>query len=178
MDVALVFKNEIVSALCGIMDRCGFDNESINNVKQSFKKTDTLLAFRDLLTVQIKELYKYRIKRNDSVDILEETKRFIEENYRDGELSIAAIGNAMGLHSNYLSQIFKSRYGMTMVDYVAYVRVQQAKKLISEGKMSVHEVAEKCGFLSSTVFIRTFKKKEGITPGKYKEVIELGGKSE
>ena len=28
------------------------------------------------------------------------------------------------------------------------------------------------GFLSSHVFIRTFKKKEGITPGKYKEMLE------
>ena len=178
MDVALVFKNEIVSALCEIMERCSFDIESINEVKQNFKNTDTLLAFRDLLTTQIKELYKYRIKRNASVDILEETKRFIEGNYRDGELSVSIIGNAMGMHSNYLSKIFKDRYGMTLVDYVTHVRVQQAKKLIQDGGMSVQEVAERCGFLSSTVFIRTFKKKEGITPGKYKEVIELGGKSE
>ena len=178
MDVALVFKNEIVSALCEIMERCSFDKESINEVKQNFKNTDTLLAFRDLLTVQIKELYKYRIKRNASVDILEETKRYIEENYRDGELSVSIIGNAMGMHSNYLSKIFKDRYGMTLIDYVATVRVQQAKKLIRDGGMSVQEVGERCGFLSSTVFIRTFKKKEGITPGKYKEVIELGGKSE
>lgn len=178
IDVAQVFKKEIVSALCEIMDRCCFDEESIDKVKQSFKNADTLLDFRELLTVQINELYKYRIKRNASVDILEETKRFIEENYSDGELSIASIGTAMGLHSNYLSQIFKGRYGMTLIDYVATVRVQQAKKLIEEGGMSVQKVGEKCGFLSSSVFIRTFKKKEGITPGKYKEMIELGGKSE
>ena len=80
----------------------------------------------------------------------------------------------MGMQGNHLSKIFKERYGITLLDYVANVRIHQAKKLIQEEGCSVQEVAEKTGFLSSTVFIRTFKKKEGITPGKYKEMVEKG----
>ena len=77
------------------------------------------------------------------------------------------------MQGNHLSKIFRERYGITMLDYVANVRIQQAEKLIQESNLSVQEVAEKTGFLSSTVFIRTFKKKVGITPGKYKEVMDL-----
>ena len=173
MDVALVFKKEIVNALCKIMELCGYEEESIQKVRQGFKNTDTLSEFRQLLTIRITELCKHKIKRKASVDILEETKRFIEENYSDNELSVAAIGNSMGMQGNHLSKIFKERYGITLLDYVATVRIGQAKKLIQESNLSVQEVADKTGFLSSTVFIRTFKKKEGITPGKYKEAIDL-----
>lgn len=172
IDVALVFKKEIISAVCKIMDRCGFDEEKIHQAGQKFKNTDTLLDFRELLSAQIKELSKYKIKRKPRVDILEVTKRYIEEHYSDGELSVSTIGDAMNMQGNHLSKIFKERYGMTLIDYVATVRIQQAKKLIREGSLSVQEVAEKCGFLSATVFIRSFKKKEGITPGKYKELVE------
>jgi len=87
---------------------------------------------------------------------------------------VSTIGAAMNMQGNHLSRIFKERYGMTLINYVATVRIKQAKKLIRECNMSVQEMAEECGFLSATVFIRTFKKKEGITPGKYKELVEAG----
>ena len=174
MDVALVFKKEIISALCRIMELCGYEEETIRKVRSDFKNTDTLSDFRQLLSVQITELCKRKVKRKASVDILEETKRFIKENYSDNELSVASIGNSMGMQGNHLSKIFKERYGITLLDYMANVRISQAKRLIEEGRLSVQEVAEKTGFLSSTVFIRTFKKKEGITPGKYKEMMEKG----
>lgn len=175
MDVALVFKKEIVNALCKIMEMCGYEEGSIQKVRHGFKNTDTLSDFRQVLSIHITELCKYKIKRRASVDILEETKRFIEENYGNNELSVATIGSSMGMQGNHLSKIFKERYGITLLDYVANVRIGQAKKLIQESNLSVQEVAEKTGFLSSTVFIRTFKKKEGITPGKYKEIHGFGG---
>jgi len=98
--------------------------------------------------------------------------QYIDEHYSDTELSLTTIGNAVGMQGNHLSRIFKERYGIAMLDYVTGVRISQAKRLIQENGCSVQEAAEKTGFLSSTVFIRTFKKKEGITPGKYKEMVE------
>ena len=174
IDVALVFKNEIVSAVAKMMELCGYEEDHILGVRSAFKNTDTLSDFRQLLSVQITELCKRKIKRKASVDILEETKRFIKENYSDNELSVASIGSSMGMQGNHLSKIFKERYGISLLDYLANVRIREAKRLIEEGRLSVQEVAEKTGFLSSTVFIRAFKKKEGITPGKYKEMMEKG----
>ena len=173
MDVALVFKNEIISALERIMELCGYEEKRNHTVRLGLKNTATLSDFQRELSCHIKELCKCNIKRKPSVDILEETKRFIGENYSDNELSVETIGNSMGMQGNHLSKIFKERYGVTMLDYVANVRISHAKRLIREEGCSMQEVAEKTGFLSSTVFIRTFKKKEGITPGKYKEMVVL-----
>lgn len=172
VDAALVFKNEIVSAVGEIMSLCGYNEEDSQRLLMQLKNAETLSDFWQKLSGHIAELCKYGVKRKPSVDIVEETKHFIDEKYSDTEMSVSSIGNAMGMQGNHLSKLFKERYGTTMLDYLTTVRIQQAKKYIREKNMAVQEVAERTGFLSSTVFIRTFKKKEGITPGKYKEMTE------
>ena len=161
-----MFKHEIVAALGKIMELCGYDEESNRKARKNLKNTATLSEFQQLLSGQIAELCKCNIKRKPSVDVLEKTKQYIDEHYSDTELSLTTIGNAVGMQGNHLSRIFKERYGIAMLDYVTGVRISQAKRLIQENGCSVQEAAEK------TVFIRTFKKKEGITPGKYKEMVE------
>ena len=172
VDAALVFKNEIVSAVGEIMLLCGYNEEDCQRLLKQLKNAETLSDFWQKLSGHIAELCKCEVKRKSSVDILEETKHFIDEKYSDTDMSVSSIGNAMGMQGNHLSKLFKERYGITMLDYLTTVRIQQAKKYIREKDMAVQEVAERTGFLSSTVFIRTFKKKEGITPGKYKEMTE------
>ena len=66
--------------------------------------------------------------------------------------------------------MFKNKYQITMLDYISLVRIAEAKKLLLEKNMTIQKIAEKTGFLSDHVFIRAFKKSEGITPGKYKEL--------
>ena len=57
---------------------------------------------------------------------------------------------------------------MRLVNYIAYVRVDRAKQLLSDTDLPIREIAAQVGFLSSGVFIKTFKKELGITPGQYR----------
>lgn len=174
VDVALVFKNEIVSALGRIMELCGYAEEEIRDVRKSMKNSATLSDFQQQLSCQITELCKRKVKRKSSDDVLEELKRLIDENYMDGELSITMLGAEIGMQPAHMSKIFKEKYGISLLDYIASVRIFHAKRLLRDERGSIQEIGEKAGFLSSQVFIRTFKKKEGITPGKYREMVEKG----
>lgn len=174
VDVALVFKNEIVSALGRIMELCGFTEEETRGTRKNMKNAATLSDFQQQLSECIAELCKRSVKKRGNEDVLEELKRLIEANYTDGELSIAMLGAKIGMQPAHMSKIFKEKYGISLLDYIANIRVQHAKRLLREGKGSIQEIGEKVGFLSSQVFIRTFKKKEGITPGKYREMAEKG----
>ncbi|MBR3761729.1 MAG: helix-turn-helix domain-containing protein [Lachnospiraceae bacterium] len=172
MDVALVFKNEIISALGRVMKLCGYEEESIREARRSLKNATTLSDFQHQLSDQITELCKCKIKRKSNDDVLEELKQLINESYNDTELSITMLGNQIGMHPTHMSKIFKEKYGVSILDYIASVRISHAKRIIREEGSTIRETGEKTGFLSNEVFIRTFKKKEGITPGKYKEMIE------
>ncbi|WP_199621183.1 helix-turn-helix domain-containing protein [Paenibacillus alkalitolerans] len=98
---------------------------------------------------------------------------FITENYHDPNLNISMIGDRFGMKATYLSKLFKDHNGEGLLDFINKTRVEQAKKLISgsDNDKSLNHIAGNVGFNDVNALIRTFKKYEGITPGKYKELL-------
>ncbi|MNC71576.1 Arabinose operon regulatory protein [compost metagenome] len=80
------------------------------------------------------------------------------------------IGKQFDLKPSYLSQIFKNLTGEGLLDYIGKHRVEMAKLLLREQSMSITEISRLVGFTEAATFIRVFKKYEGITPGKYKDL--------
>lgn len=167
IDAALILKNEVSHALIRIMKFYKYESESCNLVLTKLKEAATLADFQQILTKQIEEICNRKARKKSKDDILEEVKCYIEENYSDSLLSVTAIGAHFDIQAQHLSKIFKERYDINMSDYLTRVRVDNAKKMLMEKGAIVQEVGEKCGFVSVHVFIRNFKKMEGITPGKY-----------
>ncbi len=95
---------------------------------------------------------------------------FIEKKYQDVNLSISMIGKQFNMTPPYISKLYKDQTGSRLLDSINSVRLENAKRLLSQGRLSIREIAGKTGFTNSSVFIRTFKKYEGITPGRYKEI--------
>lgn len=63
---------------------------------------------------------------------------------------------------------FKAATGMAPGQYSMQIRLRQAQDLLTEGSMSVKEVAGVLGFESPQYFSRIFKQKTGRTPGSYR----------
>jgi AraC-type DNA-binding domain-containing proteins len=57
-----------------------------------------------------------------------------------------------------------------MIDYLNRIRTEKAKELLNDEGVNIYEVSKNVGFNDVSTFIRTFKKYEGITPGKYKGI--------
>lgn len=95
---------------------------------------------------------------------------YLEEHYADSRINVTAIGEAFGMQAAYLSKIFRAEYGMGLSDYISKVRVNKSKQLLKEKKLTIGEIAECVGFMSSNIYINNFKRWEGITPGKYREL--------
>lgn len=86
-----------------------------------------------------------------------------------GKLTIDTIAQAVYLSPCYLSRIFKQNVGCTLMEYLAQVRVEQAKEMLKDPQFNVMQVAEKSGFEDPGYFTRVFKKVEGITPSRFKQ---------
>jgi AraC-like DNA-binding protein len=69
--------------------------------------------------------------------------------------------------------LFKSATGMSPTEYVINLRMDKACQLLTDTESTVSEIAAMCGYSNVLYFIRIFKKKKGITPGKYREKYEL-----
>jgi YesN/AraC family two-component response regulator len=103
-------------------------------------------------------------------DRIEQIKELIRGHYMDANLNISAIGHHFDMKPTYLSKLFKDHTGEGLLDFINMTRIEQAKHLIAEQQRNVSDVAASVGFNDVNAFIRTFKKYEGITPGKFKEL--------
>lgn len=86
----------------------------------------------------------------------------------DQELSLELIGERLHYSPNYLSSIFKKEFGMTFSEYLMGYRLETAKKWLAESDMTVKEIGERLQYHNPQNFIRSFRKKEHVTPGAYR----------
>ncbi|TYP78158.1 helix-turn-helix domain-containing protein [Paenibacillus methanolicus] len=110
-------------------------------------------------------------ERDDSLrDLTAQVARYIEDHYTDANLNVNGIGDAFDLKGSYLSRLFKNQTGEGLLDYIHKTRIAQAKAMIRVKRESITEISRMVGYNDAATFIRVFKKYEGVTPGKYKEI--------
>lgn len=89
----------------------------------------------------------------------------IREHYAQ-KLVAEELAQTLHVGRTTLMTAFKKHTGSTLNDYLAGVRLKQARQHLEEG-CGVQETAERCGFADSGALIRIFKQTYGVTPGKY-----------
>lgn len=83
-----------------------------------------------------------------------------------GDLSLIRLSREVNYHPAYFSRMFKNETGETLTDYVTRVRIEEAKRLLGDHRVS--DVAAKVGFTSARYFSRVFKEKTGLAPQDWK----------
>jgi AraC family transcriptional regulator len=97
-------------------------------------------------------------------------RKYIRENL-DQTLALDDLAKVARLSPSYFIPLFQQSTGMTPHKYVLHQRVEYAKELLGYSKLSLMEVAHKCGFLDQSQFTTTFRRHTGITPGQYKRQL-------
>jgi len=105
------------------------------------------------------------------------TKRLIEsamiylgQNYMY-DISLDNCADHIGTNPFYLSKAFKSVTGVNFIDYLTNLRMEKAKELLRESALKINDVAEQVGYQHS-YFNRIFKRIEGMTPSRYRELSQ------
>lgn len=106
---------------------------------------------------------------NRSYELSRSIMEFVHSHYGEVTLNVAMIAEQLGITPSYMSKLFKEQTGEALPDYINKVRLEKAKSLLRDEKLNISDAAVKVGYLNSNALIRSFKKYEGVTPGKYKE---------
>lgn len=91
---------------------------------------------------------------------------YIEQNYADPSLNISHIAGALNLCSQTVTKYCKQESSMSVLDYIARIRIDHAKQLAENTDMSLEDIAEAVGYSSMRTFHRAYSKLEGTTPGR------------
>ncbi|ATW27880.1 PocR ligand-binding domain-containing protein [Candidatus Formimonas warabiya] len=100
--------------------------------------------------------------------VIQQSLAYIQNNYHL-DLRLEKVAQAVYLSPYYLSHIFKEETGCTILEYLTKIRIERAKKLLSDQKNSVKEVAQKVGYNNPSYFSKIFRSLEGLTPSEFRQ---------
>ena len=101
--------------------------------------------------------------RKHDIAGLHEIKRYIELNF-DEPMSIAELSRKAGINQMKLKTGFKQLFNTTVFGYLHFIRMQEARRLLTEEDMHVNEVAFRIGYKHPHHFTVAFKKHFNVTP--------------
>ncbi len=105
------------------------------------------------------------------------TDLFTEKNiYKNPELKITDVSQLLGTNRTYVSELINSDFACSFVEFVNRYRFNEAKRLLNDVEPEVftlNDISEHAGFGSLGTFIRVFRQFEGVTPGKYRETLNV-----
>lgn len=94
---------------------------------------------------------------------------YISTNY-NAPLSANEVAKDFYMSYSALSKAIKSATDMSFKQYLNFVRIAQAKKMLMETNLNITEIAQLCGFCTTSFFIEQFKSYEGLSPKKYRDL--------
>lgn len=110
-----------------------------------------------------------RHERTDStMRLTEQAKVYIEEHYKENDLSAETLCRHLNVSAAYFSTIFKKEVGLSFVAYLTKIRLEHAVELLRNTEDKTYVIAEAVGYMEPNYFSYVFKKEYGISPSKYR----------
>lgn len=123
-----------------------------------------ILAMMVQLDEQANELLN-----EEKIQLVQKTVQYIEQHY-DEDLTVEQLANMAGMVRWQYSQKFKTLTGKKPTDYVAHLRINQAKELLRNTTDPLSKIARQIGFKDEYYFSRCFHKLTGNTPREYANI--------
>ncbi|MDB6095245.1 MAG: hypothetical protein JWM32_2807 [Verrucomicrobia bacterium] len=88
-----------------------------------------------------------------------------------------ALEKSSGLSPSRLQALFRNVTGYPPLDYLRRLRVEEARRLLADNRLSVKEIAARTGFRDASHFSKVFRRVDGLSPAHYRDAL-LAGRQE
>lgn len=98
------------------------------------------------------------------------TAAYVREHCLDGDISLSATAEALGISTKQVSRLLRMEVDMTFKEYLLHLRMSAAQDFLREEGLSIAETAGRVGYFNISHFIKCFKAYTGMTPGEWKKL--------
>lgn len=158
----------VLRDLEGMISQSEYD-ELVNKAYTLYGACDSLEELFDISRDLLQNEAAYFGQETGNYDAVQDIIVYIKKHYSE-ELSLQALAEKVHFSSNYLSAQIKKRTGMTYVEYLMSLRLEEASRLLLNTDRKVVDIARDCGFNDSSYFNRIFRRMYEISPEQYRKV--------
>lgn len=108
---------------------------------------------------------------NENQSIIERVMTYLDANLHK-KIVQAEVARSFGFSTFQFSRLFKRLTQVTFQEYLLSQRIEEAKRLLANPKVSVTDVCFTVGFQDLSYFIRIFQRYVGLSPSRYRQTLE------
>ena len=109
-----------------------------------------------------------KVKGNNDA-LMERIMKSVNKNLSNPDFNVEELTKDVGISRAQLHRKMKEITGISAGEFIRNLRLEQAARLICEGKINITQVAYNVGFNNQTHFSTIFKKHFGMSPTEYAE---------
>jgi len=140
-------------------------------IQRADKLNDVEKIIDLFLEMQLDFAERMRVLKKENVISLH-VRRCIDYIYEHlhEELTLSVLAEYVGLNQSYLSKLFSKETGMSVKSFVTKAKISTAENLLKNSDFTCLDISLALGFSSQSAFISVFRKVNGMTPKKYREM--------
>ena len=108
------------------------------------------------------------LHKSHSDQLVKQVQEFIEQNFQH-PIQVSSLAAMANITPRTLNRRFQASVAMRPVEYIQAVRIEQAKRLLELGDVSIKSLADQVGYDDISSFTRLFKRATELTPKEYQD---------
>ncbi|NDW13566.1 AraC family transcriptional regulator [Bacteroides sp. 214] len=144
------------------------------------KEQDRLADQLNTITTQYSSMMKDNISgdmpgNSQQRKLVEQLREYLyeERRFAKSDIDRMDIVSAISTNKTYLFEAVKAVTGQSLLEYINFIRAEEAKKMLEESpRLTVESISIQCGFNSTRTFYRFFRQHYNLSPNEYKRAAK------
>jgi two-component system response regulator YesN len=168
---------DVVLAIAKLVNDFGGEVDKVipelNSIELIMSKIKTNEQLREQVCKIISTALIYRDSqpKGQYVDMIRQTKEYIDRFYQDPELSLNKVATLANLSMSHFSVVFSQENNRTFKEYLTEIRMNKAKELLRMTALKSADIAYRVGYNDPHYFSTAFKKHTGLTPTEFRSQL-------
>ncbi|MEB3067972.1 helix-turn-helix transcriptional regulator [[Mycobacterium] vasticus] len=106
--------------------------------------------------------------RHGDEPLLAEVFATIDRRYTE-PLSLRDVAREVSVSAGHLTTVVRRRTGRTVLEWITRRRMREARRLLTDTRLSITEIGHRVGLSDSAYFTRQFRQEHGISPSQWRK---------
>lgn len=143
-----------------------YGNREIPRYSSDLSLNEMIDAFKEF-AIYLCECILNR-KTSKKEELKQKVAQYIQENFTNPNLCASVVADEFSISEKYVFTVVKEYTGKTFNEFLEGIRLDEARKYLSETNIAINKIATLVGFNTIDTFYKAFKRVYGIAPGKWK----------